>query len=152
MYPSNWITVKEYPDGTRWCNVQDTNIPVQVFSGDVSRSAVAHAEKASDDIFAAHAADDPFCMIADLRKLQGLTGYVRQNTKNRFSAFPPDRKFYFALLMSQSLANRLMTVFLSGLVRMSGRNIAMQVFYDPEAALKWLVNHRSLAAKASSSG
>jgi hypothetical protein len=149
MYPSNWITVREYADGTRWCNVQDKDIPVQVFSGDVSRSAVAHAEKASDDIFAAHAADDPFCMIADLRKLQGLTVHIRQNTKNRLSTFAPDRKYYFALLMSQSLANRLMAVFLVGLVRMTGRHVAMEIFYDPEAALKWLMKCRSTTVKAS---
>lgn len=149
MYPSNWITVKEYPDGTRWCTIPDKNIPVQIFSGDVSRRAVIHAERATDDIMAAHANDDPFCMIADLRKLQGLTGYVRQNTRERFSGFVKDRHYYFALLMTQSLPNRLMSVFLSGLVRVSGRNIHLQIFYTPEAALAWLEDQRKANAMAS---
>ncbi|MFQ3647620.1 MAG: hypothetical protein SNJ54_13750 [Anaerolineae bacterium] len=149
MYPSNWITVKEYPDGTRWCTVKDKNIPVQVFSGGISREAVAHAEQASDDIFAAHANDNPFCMIADLRKLQGLTGYIRQNTRKRLDSFSKHRRYYFALLMNQTLPNRLMAVFLSGLARISGSHISMQVFYHPEAAQAWLESKLSTTATAS---
>lgn len=149
MYPADWVTVKEYPDGTRWCTIKDKHIPVQVFSGDVSREAVVHAEQATDDIMAAHADDNPFCMIADLRKLEGLTNYVRHNTKERFSSFSEDREYYFALLMTKSLPNRLLSVFLSGLLRMSGRNIHLQVFYAPEAAVIWLENVRRNKAVAS---
>lgn len=149
MYPSSWITVKEYPDGTRWCTVQDKNIPVQVFSGEISREAVQHAEQATEDIFTAHADDNPFCMIADLRRLKGLTGYVRQQTKSRIDSFPKHRSHYIALLMNQTLPNRLMAVFLTTLARIAGPHIAIQVFYHPEAAQLWLEGKRRAASIAS---
>ncbi len=145
MYPSDFSLVKEYPDGTRWYN-SDNNIPVQIFSGVVSREALRHAEQATDDIFAAHANDDPFCLLADLRNLQGLTSHIRQDTKNRFSSFPKTRKYYFALLVNNTLPNRLMALFLSNLVRFQRNNITLQFFHDPQLALAWLESQRAAAS------
>jgi hypothetical protein len=146
IYPTNWKTVKAYQDGSRWCCVEGTNIPVQVFAGGISRREVEQAEQVWKDILTAHAQDTPFFMIADLRRLQGMTGYIRQSTKGLMASLPRDRQHYFALVMVDNLPNRLLGVFTNGLARTTGRHIHLYICYTPEAAMAWIEQKRANAA------
>ena len=149
-YPADWITVREYRDGSRWCSVAGKNIPVQVFAGGISRQEVEQAEQVSKDIFTGHAQDNPFFMIADLRRLQGMTGYIRQSTKGLMASLPRDRQHYFALVMVDNLPNRLLSVFVNGLARATGRHIHIYICYTPEAAMAWIEQKRANAASQAS--
>jgi hypothetical protein len=133
-------------DGSEWRHVENTRIVVFVPSGKIDRDSVRHALALLDEIMEHHADDPAWFLLVDQRKLSGLSRHVQEEMTQRLRAIPTNRMNYCGTLMTSTLANRLLGVFLTALSRMAGRHIVMRSFFDEQEALAWLEQQYRYAA------
>lgn len=131
--------VKVSADGSEWRYFPETRITIFVPSGKVDRMSLESGLKLADELIEYHAQDPVWFFLVDQRKLSGITRHAQNEMTKRLYVMPTHRMNYCATLMTTTLPNRMLGIFLNGLSRLAGPHVVLRSFLNEEEAFRWLV-------------
>lgn len=110
--------------------------------GEASREATDLWCEKVNDLLQTNPSDEPLCVLYDLsHPKQTLTPYNRSRTSELAKQFPRELRAYSAVLLSKSLLNQLVAIFITTL--MVGSNHKVRIFYEEAQAWEWLQDRRA---------
>lgn len=110
--------------------------------GDSSRPAVDIWCEQVYHLLRTNPPGEPLCVLYDLsHPKQTLTPYNRSRTSELAKQFPRELRAYTAALLSKSLLNQLVAIFITTLT--VGSNHKVRIFYDEAQAWEWLQDRRA---------
>lgn len=110
--------------------------------GDSSRPAVDVWCEKVYHLLQTNPPGEPLCVLYDLsHPKQTLTPYNRSRTSELAKQFPRELRAYSAALLSKSLLNQLVAIFITTLT--VGSNHKVRIFYEEAQAWEWLQDRRA---------
>lgn len=110
--------------------------------GEASREATDLWCEKVNDLLQTNPPDEPLCVLYDLsHPKQTLTPYNRNRTSELAKQIPRALRVYSAVLLSRSLLNQLVSIFIATLT--VGSNHKVRIFYDEAHAWEWLQDRRA---------